>query len=311
MAFHLVYRPIDFGEIYGNKAVVNSLVNLFEKEDRNKIPHTFLLEGLRGCGKTTLARIICSKIEKTLLIELNAANTRGIDTIREIIDISKGKPLGYENTCYIMDETHQLSKDAQNAFLKILEDTPNYIYFLLCTTDPQKIIPTILNRCARYRVSKLRDGEIRALVEDVGELEKIELTGEKINLIVRSANGVPRSALIILDQIKGIDNIEEAGEIALDCIYEDEKEIIEICRKMSKNLYKSWKDFVEDYRQLAIEPEPMRRIMLGYFSKCLLGAGEDEERVRYASYCCILIRANINFFGEPALITALAGIFAG
>jgi len=308
MPLHTDYRPLDFNEIYGNTAVVNGLVSLFDKGE--KIPHTFLLEGPYGCGKTTVARIITQKV-KGSLIEINGANTRGIDTIREMIDLSSLKPLGGRPVCYLIDEVHMLTKEAQNAFLKLLEDTPKYMYFLLCTTDPQKIIPTIINRCSRYRLSKLRDGDIRELVRDVAGLEKIELSEEKEELVVRAANGIPRTALIILEQIKDIKNIEEAEQIALDCIYEDEKEIIEICRKVSKGLYKSWRDFAEDYRQLALEPEPIRRIMLSYFSRCLLGAGSSEEIKKYSCFCNSLIEANIFYFGEPALITALVKVCVG
>ena len=307
MPLHTDYRPGNFKEVFGNIALVRSLENIFYGRDKKSIPKAFLFSGPSGCGKTTLARIITNEL-KGQLIELNAANTRGIDTIREIINLSSFKPLFWKDICYLFDEAHQLSKDAQQALLKILEDTPEHIYFFLCSTDPQKIIEPVINRCIHYKVSKLRDVEIKELIISIAEEEKLDLSKEIEDLIIYAAEGIPRRALVLLEQLKGTSNVEDAERIAFDVMYEEEIEIIEICRGLTQNKFKDWKEFIQAYRKLEqVGIETIRRIMFSYFTTCLKGSTKIADIDRFYGYAKAM-----DFFSdneEGKLVCAFYEIF--
>ena len=144
---HIKYRPQTWDEIKGNEAVVEGLESQFSSKSKKNRPHVFLFYGPSGCGKTTLARIVKDELEcsEANFNELNVANTRGIDTIREVIQFSHYSTFDGSPRIFLFDEAHKLTNDAQNALLKVLEDTPPKVYFILCTTDPKKIIKTIRN----------------------------------------------------------------------------------------------------------------------------------------------------------------------
>lgn len=299
------YRPKKIEELEGNYALVSSLQKLLSEQE---LPRTFLFEGPSGCGKTTVARMVCNYVNGSL-IELNVANTRGIDTIREIIDLSYLRRLDGKPKCFLLDEVHMLTKEAQNALLKILEDVPAETFFLLCTTEPDRVINTILTRCSRYRLNKLRDSEIRNLVKKVCKLEKIDLDEDVIDIIVYSADGVPRTALVLLEQLRGVEEIELAEQLALDCIYEEEQEIIELCRGLAQQKFSSWKEVMVCYRSIRkADVETIRKVMFQYFTTCLKGAGGNKEAAkRYYSWC-----KSLDFFSnneEGKLVCAIYEIF--
>ena len=155
MPLHIDYRPADFDEILGNEETIKSIKSILARdEDR---PHAWMFVGPSGCGKTTLARIVSAalgcppKINKAANLdfqEINTSDMRGIDTAREILKTMNFAPVNTASKCrvYILDECHQATKDFQNSLLKALEDTPDHVYFLLCTTDPSKLLKTIKNR---------------------------------------------------------------------------------------------------------------------------------------------------------------------
>ena len=146
------YRPKDFNEMVGDSAIIENLKTNIKKEDKS---HVYLFTGPAGCGKTTAALICANYIDNPQVIEINSANNRGIDTAREIIENINGRPIMGGSWVYIIDEVHETTKDWQDAMLKPLESTPPYVYFFLCTTNPEKLKTAVKNRCSIYNFKSI------------------------------------------------------------------------------------------------------------------------------------------------------------
>jgi DNA polymerase-3 subunit gamma/tau len=216
------YRPQKFSEVVGQSAVVKTIVNALR---RNKLSHALLFAGIKGTGKTTLARIVakalncqninpeeyepcnqcqsCVEIMKGIhvdVLEIDAASNRGIDQIREIIDALKYAPAKGKAKVYIIDEAHMLTKEASNALLKSLEEPPSHVYFILATTEPNRLPPTILSRCQRYEFRRLDFKLIFNHLQRICQLENYQIEQPALELIAREAQGSLRDALSLLDQ---------------------------------------------------------------------------------------------------------------
>lgn len=221
---HIKYRPQTWEEIRGNEEVVEALKSLFSSRPVEERPHVFLLKGPSGCGKTTIARIIKKELgcSDLYFFEINAADARGIDSIRQMISDCRFLPWIGSTKVYVLDEVHQMTKEAQNALLKILEDTPQHVYFILCTTEPKKIISTIKTRCSTYQVSPLPASLIRDLLVWVCNEERKEVPNEVLNAISQTCEGSPRQALVSLDQVIDIDDLIKALKIITRASFQEE-----------------------------------------------------------------------------------------
>ena len=219
-ALYRTYRPSTFEEVAGQTHIVKTLKNALATR---KLAHAYLFAGPRGTGKTTMAKLLAKALNcdegigcqcneckncKAIIdgthpdvIELDAASNNGVDEIRELIDkVKYGTILGRYKV-YIIDEVHMLSTGAFNALLKTLEEPPEHVIFILATTEPHKILPTILSRCQRYDFNKLSDEEIKSRLKEVLEKENIAYNEEAIKIIISLADGGMRDALSILDQV--------------------------------------------------------------------------------------------------------------
>ena len=167
MSLALKYRPDDLNLVKGNREIVNTLKGMLS--DLTNCPHAFLLHGPTGCGKTTIARIIAKGIgaEGEDQREIDSADFRGIDTIRDLRRKSQYMATSSGNRIWIIDECHKLTNDAQNALLKILEEPPQHVYFALCTTEPQKLLETIKGRCIQLQVKPLNESQMKGLFRKV------------------------------------------------------------------------------------------------------------------------------------------------
>jgi len=267
MSLYHKYRPFTLEEVKGNRKIVSSLKGLLENPDTSS--HVFMFHGTTGCGKTTLGRIV----GKTLGVsdkdftEIDSADFRGIDTIREIRKNAQYLPVNSPYRVFLLDEMHQLSKDAQNALLKILEDTPPHVYFILCTTDPQKVLPTVKNRCTQLQVNPLEEIDMKRLLKNVLRKEKEALDKEVLQVIIKEAGGIPRNALQILEQVLSTEEdkrLETAKQVQ-----KETSESIELCRALLAN--SNWKQvskILSGLRQQ--DAEGIRRHVLGYATSVLL-----------------------------------------
>lgn len=209
-----VYRPRKLEEVVGQPGAVKQLQELIAKK---RLPHAILFHGPSGTGKTTLARILRKALgvadTEYDYVEINAADARGIDDIRKIDRDMSLAGFGQSNRrMYTIDEAHKLTGDAQNCLLKMLEDPPEHVYFVLCTTDPKKVIATVRSRCTEIGLKPVADSHLDALVKFVLKEEKVKIDQKVIDKIVLSAYGGARKALVLLDAV--IDITDEKEQLA-------------------------------------------------------------------------------------------------
>lgn len=270
------YRPKDFDEIVGQSSAVN-ILRAFEKKE--KFPHAMLFTGPSGTGKTTLARIVANKVgaEGIDVREINSADFRGVDSVREIRNKMNLSPTHKKSKCraYIIDEMHQQTKDAQNAMLKMLEDTPPHVHFFLCTTEPNKVIAAIKSRCTEIKTSLLLTDDAEKLLKKVSKKEGIKIASEDVfDKIITSADGSPRKMLVLLEAIEGIKGSDEQ----LEALSKSDASTfsIDLCRALFNGRGTSWKEVTAILSKIDDEPETTRRAVLGYARAILLKAGNKR-----------------------------------
>lgn len=260
------HRPKKPEQIVGNTEVVSSIQKAIKA---NEVPQVILFVGPTGCGKTTLGRILASEVNaKNNITEMDSAQFTGVDTIREIRKKSRFMPIGGGNKVYLMDEVHMLSPAAQEAFLKELEDTPKHVYYFLCTTNPEKLKPTLKGRCIIYEMETLSNDDMTELLKGVVKKEKEELDKKVYRTIVKNSEGHPRNALNILQQVLSVPKkkrLKIAEKVELE-----KNESIELCRSLIKiEGYGAAQEILKGLKTQ--DAEGIRRHVLGYCQSVLLG----------------------------------------
>jgi DNA polymerase III gamma/tau subunit len=272
-AYHLKYRPATLDALVGQAPAVAMLTSMIEG---HRLPRALMFVGPSGVGKTTAARCLqtaldCSDMDYR---EVNAANTRGIDTVRELEESVQLSPWGGGCKIYVLDEAHQLTRkkggDAQTALLKTLEDTPSHVYWVLCTTDPGDLLPTIRTRCTEVKFGKVKPMDLEKLVRGVCKKERVKLDTEVIDRLVEVADGSARKCLVLLHQIVGVKGSEEQ----LECLQSSDlqSQTIDLCRALL-NPRSRWGEVAKILKGLDSDPEEARRAVLGYATNVLLGGG--------------------------------------
>ncbi len=284
----LKYRPKIFEELIGQKVASDTIINSIKAD---KVPNAYLFTGIRGVGKTTIARIVAKSLnclngieklcEKNLctncesistsshmdVLELNGADKTSINDIRELIEFSRYGPTSSKYKIFIIDEVHQISSSAFNALLKILEEPPNYLKFILATTEIKKVPVTIVSRCQRFDLSRVKSEDLFQFIKKVKDKENGNISDEALKLIVKISEGSVRDALSLLD--RGLLSLNKNKELDLkeaqkifgyfdksqliemfDLVLQgDEKKVLEIYRKIFDQGINP-KVFINDFLEL-------------------------------------------------------------
>lgn len=200
LALYRKYRPQNFREVIGQDHIVSVLEN---ETKQGKISHAYLFSGSRGTGKTSIARIFAKSLGVNTedIYEIDAASNRGIDEIREIRDSVHTLPYSSKYKVYIVDEVHMLTKEAWNAFLKTLEEPPSHCVFILATTEPHKLLDTVISRCEHFAFRKPSHADLVKAIINVLKKEDAKIEKSSASLIATLAEGSFRDALSILQKI--------------------------------------------------------------------------------------------------------------
>ena len=275
----LKYRPQTFDDLIGQNVVAETIINSIKS---NKVPNAYLFTGIRGIGKTTTARIVakslnclngienlcrdkfcenCEAISNSShidVLEMDAASKTGVDDVRDLIEFSRYGPTSSKFKIFIIDEVHMLSKQAFNALLKTLEEPPEYLKFIFATTEIKKIPITVVSRCQRFDLSRIKSLELFDFIKKIKDKENGKATDDALKLIVKISEGSVRDALSLLD--RGLLSLEKNKELDLSAAqkifgYFDKSQLIEIFRLVLQGEEKKVIDIYRKIFDQGIEPK--------------------------------------------------------
>ena len=274
----LKYRPQTFDDLIGQDVVAETIINSIKA---NKVPNAYLFTGIRGIGKTTIARIVakslncpnglenkckvkcdnCDAITNSNhidVLEMDAASKTGVDDVRDLIEFSRYGPTSSKYKIFIIDEVHMLSKQAFNALLKTLEEPPEYLKFIFATTEIKKIPITVVSRCQRFDLSRIKSSELFKFIKIIKEKEKGKVSDDALKLIVKISEGSVRDALSLLDRgLLALDKDKELNLTEAQKIfgYFDKSQLIDIFKLVLEG---EEKKVIEAYKKIydqGIEPK--------------------------------------------------------
>ena len=265
---HLLYRPQNFEEYIGNDALKQAVLDNIERT------RTFLLCGPRGCGKTTLARLIAAGLDICDMdtFEIDAADKTGIDDARQIKTDAVYLPSKSKNKIYIIDECHRLTGNAWDSLLKTLEEPPLHCVFVLCTTEINKVPVTIKSRSKIFEVKPLMRKDGTKLINWICDNEKIKLTDPVKGRILEICEGIPREIVIAIDTVRNLKTEDEMLSVLISPA--SNHQVIELCQSLLET--KKWDKISKIVKGIDEEPERVRYAILKYMSNVLLN--KDSPR---------------------------------
>ncbi len=275
----LKYRPQTFDDLIGQEVVAETITNSIKAD---KIPNAYLFTGIRGIGKTTTARIVakalncsngidnlckenfcesCKSISESShidVLEMDAASKTGVDDVRDLIEFSRYGPTSAKYKIFIIDEVHMLSKQAFNALLKTLEEPPEYLKFIFATTEIKKIPITVVSRCQRFDLSRIKSSELLNFIKKIKDKENGKISDDALKLIVKISEGSVRDSLSLLD--RALLSLDEGKELDLNSAqkifgYFDKSQLIDLFELILKG---EEKKVISIYRKIydqGIEPK--------------------------------------------------------
>jgi len=276
----IFYRPNRFDEVVGNEAAIKSVVSLLEKPIE-KISHSWMFTGESGCGKTTFARIVTAEMGCDLMDfkEYNASDDRGIGFIRGLKEKISLYPRNGDIKIYLLDEAHMLTKEAQNALLKLLEDPPSFVYIFLATTNPEKLIRPIHSRCTTIKVTPVSSKKMipfikEILAEEIGDADAEAFDKDVIKAIADNSFGACRDALKLLDMIIDMQDYDDMLDVIEQGVPQegDLKELSDIL----KTPRSQWKDYSEFLKNFTGDAEGIRKGVLNWFGNMLVTDGNTR-----------------------------------
>lgn len=298
------YRPRTFSNVIEQNTVIRSLQSAVLSENKEQ---TYLFYGEHGTGKTTTARILamslncsnlkdngdpcticedCSNIIKDVhpaVIEMDASDKTSVNDIRTLKEGLGLRPLMGKAKVLILDECHQLSSSAQNALLKISEKPPKGVFFILCSTEPKKILPTLRARSQGHKFTLVSNKSIRNLIQMVATVEVGDIQEDIVDALTEVSEGRPRNALKNLQKAIYIGLGNRKAVLGSLDLGERDPELISLCRLVMK-FDVTWREVVSQYKKLpsTIDAETMRRVLAGWFRSCLERARTPIEARRAA-----------------------------
>lgn len=219
------YRPQDWADVCGQSSIMKILTRQLEL---NQLKNVYLFAGASGCGKTTLARIFANKINNNIGSpnEIDAASNNGVDNVKAIIKSAQERSIDSKYKIFIVDECHMITTQGWNAFLKCIEEPPAFTIFIFCTTDPQKIPATILNRVQRYNITRISTDKVRDRLAYICKEENFTNYEEAVDYIAKLSDGGMRDAIATLEKCAGystdlsINNVLDAlGNYSYDTFF--------------------------------------------------------------------------------------------
>lgn len=266
-------RPSRYDELVGQSAVVAQLRS-WERKDQ--IPHALLLSGPTGTGKTTTARILrdvlgCCGSDYE---EINAAESRGIDKIREVSNKRGALPMFSASRVWVFDEAHRTTADGQSAMLKLLEDGPGYCYYFLCTTDPNKLLPTIHGRCTQLKFHALTESELSTLIRGACQREGLAVSPETLQGLAEAAEGSARKALVLLEQVVQMPEEARAAFLERESGRSRGDQIARILLSGHRN---AWERLLAVLKDCDEDAEAVRRVVLAFATNAMYRNPRNHE----------------------------------
>ena len=260
------YRPVRFEDVCSQKSVIKILKRQLELKQFSNL---YMFTGSTGTGKTTLARIFAQEINdhQGSPIEIDGASNNGVDNIRAIVDSAKERSLDSKYKIFIIDECHMITTAGWNAFLKCIEEVPTYTIIIFCTTNPEKVPPTILNRVMRFNLSRIDLTEIKQRLKYIANQERLDITDESIDYIAKLSQGGMRDAIAYLEKCMSFDVnldiskvLECLGDFSYDSFFEITNAFIDgkqnIIFNIIEKYYNSGKDlskFIDQYLSFVLD----------------------------------------------------------